>query len=118
MIVVCLNNQVFGDFALHSKTKGVSERCAEATVDAGRKNLCGNCSVGQSAKWSPEKEPRRFTDGSARLICILLRTQPRQLLDIRDIDHRICRNQSMSGTDHSIQSISANKLIRGATTES
>ncbi len=71
--------------------------------------------MSQSAERSPEKEPRRFSYSDAGSICVLLRTQPRQRLNVRDIDHRIGRDERVSPCDNFVEPISTDKLV-GRTT--
>ena len=71
--------------------------------------------MSQRAEWPPEKEAGCLADCGAGGVRVLLRRQPRQLLNIRDIDHRIGRDESVSRGYDFVESVSADKLIGRAT---
>src|SRR5437764_10260172 len=73
--------------------------------------------VSQRAEWPPEKEAGCLADCGAGGVRVLLRRQPRQLLNIRDIDHRIGRDESVARGYDFVESVSADKLICSAASE-
>src|SRR6185503_20654759 len=112
MVVVRRYDKFFADLLLHTDAETIGERRAKSTVDTRRQNLCGNRTVRQSPKWTPEKEPGSFADRSTRGIRILLRRESRELLYVRNIYNGIRGNQCMSGSHHSVKPIDADKQLR------
>src|SRR5215467_995992 len=109
MVIIYGHDEIPRELALYTEAKAVGKGRAKTAVNTRRKNLCRNGSVGQSTEWSPEKEAGRLADSHARLIHKLLRRQPRQGLNIGNIDDRVRRNLSVSRGHNSVQSINADK---------
>src|SRR5690349_10241129 len=68
----------------------------------------------QGAKWPPEEKARCFADSHAGGVKILLRCQSRQLLNVVDIDDGIRGNQGVSGCNHLVEPVDADKQLRDA----
>src|SRR5689334_20585751 len=114
MIVVSGDDQIFADFLLHADAETVRERCGESAVDVRRQNLCGNRGMRQSAERSPEKEAGRFADRDAGGVRVLLRSEARQLLYVRDVDYGVRGNERVSWRHHFVETIDADEELRNS----
>ena len=63
----------------------------------------------QRSERPEEKEAGRSTDGGAGLSRVLVWREPRQRLDVADINHRIGRDGRMSGRDHAVEPVYSDK---------
>src|ERR1051325_4517370 len=111
MIVISFDDDVF-DLLLHTDADAARERRLEAAIDIGGKQLRRNRRMRQRAKRSPEKEARRFADCRRSLKQILIGRQPRQRLNVAEIDHRVRRNKRMTRRYDAIESIDADEQTR------
>src|SRR5262245_59005578 len=105
VVVVGLHHDILCELALNSDAVTKRVRGRKLTVDSNRLRLCWYDGVGQRAERTKEKESGRQPNRCTCLVRVLLWSQARELLNIRHVDHRVCRNRRVSGCDNLVQMI-------------